>query len=208
MLTDLFSALDCNTINLSILLWLSPFILLSLLGMSFHQNNLMKTSQLSISGIHSEFRNDLVVLPSILFSLMMLLVIMNLIGLAPYTYGNTSGIWVAGSFALTIWLLVLVSGWVFKPDSSAAHLTPAGAPMALSPFLVLIETVSVLIRPLTLTVRLIANISAGHIILSLVANCLSSSSGFLTSFLLLLLNTVMMYLKCLFVLFSHTFFPY
>jgi len=66
-----------------------------------------------------------------------------------------------------------------------AHLTPSGAPVAVAPLLVLIETISVLIRPLTLTVRLIANIRAGHIVLSLVANCLTAIS----SLRMLLLNT-------------------
>lgn len=60
--------------------------------------------------------------------------------------------------------------------ASAAHLAPAGAPAALVPFLVLVETISILIRPLTLTVRLIANISAGHIVISLIANCLVRAS--------------------------------
>ena len=66
-----------------------------------------------------------------------------------------------------------------------AHLTPSGAPVAVAPLLVLIETISVLIRPLTLTVRLIANIRAGHIVLSLVANCLTA----VPSLRMLLLNT-------------------
>jgi F-type H+-transporting ATPase subunit a len=56
-------------------------------------------------------------------------------------------------------------------------LAPSGAPGALMPFLILIETISILIRPITLTVRLVANISAGHIILALLANVLSSSLG-------------------------------
>lgn len=56
------------------------------------------------------------------------------------------------------------------------------------PLLVLIETVRILIRPLTLTVRLIANIRAGHIVLSLLANCLTRLSG-VTLLSIMLLNT-------------------
>lgn len=49
-----------------------------------------------------------------------------------------------------------------------AHLVPLGCPTALMPFIVLIETIRLVIRPLTLAVRLAANIIAGHIILSLI----------------------------------------
>merc|ERR1711893_531541 len=48
--------------------------------------------------------------------------------------------------------------------------------IGLIPFLVLVETVRIIIRPLTLTVRLIANIRAGHIVMSLIANCLVRAS--------------------------------
>lgn len=65
-----------------------------------------------------------------------------------------------------------------------AHLAPIGAPSMLIPFLVIIETVSILIRPLTLTVRLLANISAGHIVLSIISRCLNSFS--ITIFIILI----------------------
>lgn len=69
-------------------------------------------------------------------------------------------------------------------SSVVAALLPAGAPPALSPFLVLVETVSLLVRPITLSVRLAANMSAGHIVLGLVGNyfagaCFRSSSVFI-----------------------------
>ena len=58
-----------------------------------------------------------------------------------------------------------------------AHLSPSGAPFALSPLLVLIETISIIIRPLTLTVRLVANITVGHIVSALVAVKLRAMRG-------------------------------
>jgi len=54
-------------------------------------------------------------------------------------------------------------------------LLPIGAPAALNPFLVIIETVSIMVRPITLSVRLTANIRAGHIVLTLIGNYLTTS---------------------------------
>ena len=141
-----------------------------------------------VSGIHSDVRKTIAPLSLFLFSLILFFISINLIGLAPYVYGVTRNLWAARSLALLLWGLLLVSGWQNNPSASAAHLAPAGAPGALVPFLVLIETVRILIRPLTLTVRLVANIRAGHIVLSLVANCLTRVSG-ISFLLILMLNT-------------------
>ena len=154
----------------------------------FGSKNHIITLSRVVSGVHSDIRKTISPLSLFLFTLILFLISINLIGLAPYVYGITRNLWTAGSLALLLWGLLLASGWQNNPAASAAHLAPAGAPGALVPFLVLIETVRVLIRPLTLTVRLIANIRAGHIILSLVANCLTRVSG-LSFLFMLILNT-------------------
>nr|YP_004934955.1 ATP synthase F0 subunit 6 [Peronia peronii]AEQ93872.1 ATP synthase subunit 6 [Peronia peronii] len=174
MTADLFSSLDgCQ----SMWSWLIPVMLF----FSFVINNSHGSSSVKIlllSAFTESKKETLLPLSLFLFSLMLFLVSLNLMGLVPYVYGATSALWAAGTLALTMWGLLILSGWSYNPKESAAHLAPAGAPAALVSFLVLVETVSILIRPLTLTVRLIANISAGHIVLSLVANCLTSLSLF------------------------------
>lgn len=75
--------------------------------------------------------------------------------------------------------------------ASIAHLLPDGAPDWLNPFLVLIETSRVIVRPLTLSFRLAANIRAGHIVLGLIR--IYSAAALLTSygaFLSLLATTI------------------
>lgn len=76
--------------------------------------------------------------------------------------------------AVVLWGLLIFSGYTYNFKKSLAHLCPSGAPILLIPLLVIIERISILIRPLTLTVRLVANIRAGHIILALTASALSS----------------------------------
>lgn len=170
MITDLFSALDgCARLPS----WITPIIFVAL----YFLNRTWLTNSFKIFLVvlssFSGGKGPLAPLPLILFSLIFFLVTGNLVGLTPFVYGPTSSLWFACSLAITLWGIILISGWIHSPKHSAAHLAPRGAPGALIPFLVLVETVSILIRPLTLTVRLVANISAGHIVLSLIANCLS-----------------------------------
>ena len=131
---------------------------------------------LSLRTTRDTNQKKLLPLPLFLFGLIFFLVQINLIGLTPLTYRGTSSLWTARRLALALWFALILSGWVKFPKESAAHLAPTGAPGALIPFLVLVETISMLIRPLTLTVRLIANIRAGHIVISLISNCLTSVS--------------------------------
>nr|YP_010735477.1 ATP synthase F0 subunit 6 [Deroceras laeve]WEI33068.1 ATP synthase F0 subunit 6 [Deroceras laeve] len=172
MMTDLFSSLDGAY---SIWSWLASI----LLTLTFSMNSswvwslpLMFLSRISSFWKGAQSFNPMKLL---LTGLMLFLIFNNLIGLTPYVYGVTSSLWFNSSLALLLWLSLLLSGMLNSPKQVIAHLAPSGAPMVLIPFLVIIETISIMIRPLTLTVRLVANISAGHIVLSLIANVLSSS---------------------------------
>lgn len=55
-------------------------------------------------------------------------------------------------------------------NDTIAHLTPIGTPSILIPFIVIIESIRIIIRPLTLAIRLTANIIAGHLLLTLLGN--------------------------------------
>nr|YP_009408658.1 ATP synthase F0 subunit 6 [Elysia cornigera]ANP26525.1 ATP synthase F0 subunit 6 [Elysia cornigera] len=180
MMVDLFSSLDCNQFGLmSYVVWILPLTITSSFFLSELWNiNPINLAKIPLSKNSETNQKKILPLPLFLFSLMFFLIQMNFIGLTPLTYSSTSSLWTASSLALTLWFALILSGWVKFPKESAAHLAPAGAPGALIPFLVFVETVSTLIRPLTLTVRLIANISAGHIVMSLISNCLTSVNLF------------------------------
>ena len=111
---------------------------------------------------------------NIVAGLFVFLIFLNLRGLIPYVFSPTSHLAVSLSLGLPLWLSLLVSGVFYRPPSVIAGLLPIGAPAPLNPFLVLIESVRILVRPITLSVRLMANIRAGHIVLTLVGNYLTA----------------------------------
>nr|ACV91785.1 ATPase 6 [Andigena cucullata] len=109
----------------------------------------------------------------ILTSLMTLLLLTNLLGLLPYTFTPTTQLSMNMALAFPLWLATLLTGLRNQPSISLGHLLPEGTPTPLIPALILIETTSLLIRPLALGVRLTANLTAGHLLIQLIATATS-----------------------------------
>nr|AUR26867.1 ATP synthase F0 subunit 6 [Manorina melanocephala] len=105
----------------------------------------------------------------ILTSLMVFLLLINLLGLLPYTFTPTTQLSMNLALAFPLWLATLLTGLRNQPSASLAHLLPEGTPTLLIPALILIETTSLLIRPLALGVRLTANLTAGHLLIQLIS---------------------------------------
>nr|YP_004021909.1 ATP synthase F0 subunit 6 [Crocodylus palustris]ACZ02711.1 ATP synthase F0 subunit 6 [Crocodylus palustris] len=104
-----------------------------------------------------------------LISLLTMLILNNLLGLLPYTFTPTTQLSMNMALALPLWLATVLVGLRSKPASSLAHLLPEGTPTPLIPILILIETISLLIRPIALAVRLTANLTAGHLLMHLIS---------------------------------------
>lgn len=107
---------------------------------------------------------------SVFSSLFLLLVGLNFMGLVPYVFSLTRHLAVNLSVSLPLWLGVVLMGVCYDFGGFLAHLQPVGSPAALNPFLCLIELVSTLVRPITLSVRLTANLSTGHILMALLGS--------------------------------------
>nr|NP_076835.1 ATP synthase F0 subunit 6 [Dinornis giganteus]AAK07720.1 ATPase subunit 6 [Dinornis giganteus] len=105
----------------------------------------------------------------ILSSLMTFLLLINLLGLLPYTFTPTTQLSMNMALAFPLWLATLLTGLRNQPSTSLAHILPEGTPTPLIPALILIETTSLLIRPLALGVRLTANLTAGHLLIQLIS---------------------------------------
>lgn len=123
-------------------------------------------------------------LNSILTALFIIIIVINLIGLVPYVFRISRHLIMTLILGLPLWLSLILSRAIHAPSSWAAGLLPGGAPDWLNPFLVIVETLRILVRPITLSFRLAANITAGHIILGLVAifaraRIFTSSSAFI-----------------------------
>nr|ATD83054.1 ATPase subunit 6 [Colaptes rupicola] len=130
----------------------------------------------------------------ILTSLMILLLSINLLGLLPYTFTPTTQLSMNMALAFPLWLATLLTGLRNQPSASLGHLLPEGTPTPLIPALILIETTSLLIRPLALGVRLTANLTAGHLLIQLISTATAAllsimpAVSILTSVVLLLLT--------------------
>nr|YP_009926837.1 ATP synthase F0 subunit 6 [Ptilorrhoa caerulescens]QNL16283.1 ATP synthase F0 subunit 6 [Ptilorrhoa caerulescens] len=105
----------------------------------------------------------------ILTSLMTFLILINLLGLLPYTFTPTTQLSMNLALAFPLWLATLLTGLRNQPSISLGHLLPEGTPTPLIPALIMIETTSLLIRPLALGVRLTANLTAGHLLIQLIS---------------------------------------
>nr|YP_010587748.1 ATP synthase F0 subunit 6 [Smittia aterrima]WAB46357.1 ATP synthase F0 subunit 6 [Smittia aterrima] len=193
MMTNLFSVFDPSTsvFNLS-LNWLSTFIGISLIPFSFWLlpsrinymwNNILIT-------LFKEFKtllgmNSMNGCSFIFISLFTLILFNNFLGLFPYIFTSTSHLTLTLTLALPLWLSFMMYGWLNNTQHMFAHLVPQGTPNALMPFMVCIETISNVIRPGTLAVRLTANMIAGHLLLTLMGNTGNSLSYFLLTFLII-----------------------
>uniref|UniRef100_UPI00315CFE1F ATP synthase F0 subunit 6 n=1 Tax=Protocobitis typhlops TaxID=3138616 RepID=UPI00315CFE1F len=105
----------------------------------------------------------------LLTSLMVFLITTNMLGLLPYTFTPTTQLSLNMGFAVPLWLATVLIGMRNQPTNTLGHLLPEGTPIPLIPILIIIETISLFIRPLALGVRLTANLTAGHLLIQLIA---------------------------------------
>nr|UXB58320.1 ATP synthase F0 subunit 6 [Pomoxis nigromaculatus]WNX94275.1 ATP synthase F0 subunit 6 [Pomoxis nigromaculatus] len=127
-------------------------------------------------------------------SLMLFLIMLNMLGLLPYTFTPTTQLSLNMGFAVPLWLATVIIGMRNQPTIALGHLLPEGTPTPLIPILIIIETISLFIRPLALGVRLTANLTAGHLLIQLIATAafvllpLMPTVAILTATLLFLLT--------------------
>nr|AXS66379.1 ATP synthase F0 subunit 6 [Curculionoidea sp. 7 KM-2017] len=182
MMANLFSSFDPSTSILNFN-WLSSFLFLLIVPPMFWliPSRLSMMWILMISLLHKEFKilikNKNFNGSTILFiSLFTFILMNNFLGLFPYIFTSSSHLIFTLTLSLPLWLTLMIYGWTLNTNHMFAHLVPQGAPNALLPFLVIVESISNMIRPGTLAIRLTANMIAGHLLLTLLGNSGSSLS--------------------------------
>nr|YP_010248698.1 ATP synthase F0 subunit 6 [Hydropsyche fryeri]QTT57956.1 ATP synthase F0 subunit 6 [Hydropsyche fryeri] len=188
MMNNLFSTFDPSSmLNLN-LNWISSMIIFIFFPLNFWliPNRMIMFYNLIYKFINLEINNLLKLKSfkgnSIFFlSIFFMMFFNNFMGLFPYIFTSTSHLIFNLSFSLPIWLTLMFFGWLNKTQNMFSHLIPNGTPIILMPFMVLIETISNMIRPGTLAVRLTANMIAGHLLITLLSsNGVNLSSIFIS----------------------------
>nr|YP_009743814.1 ATP synthase F0 subunit 6 [Ambulyx substrigilis]QIE12575.1 ATP synthase F0 subunit 6 [Ambulyx substrigilis] len=178
MMSNLFSIFDptTNLFNLSIN-WMSTLLGLMFLPYKFWfmPNRHFMIWNFILNKLHNEFKtllkNNYFNGSTLIFiSLFSFILFNNFLGLFPYIFTSTSHLTLTLSISLPLWLSFMLYGWINNYQHMFIHMIPQGTPTILMPFMVLIETISNIIRPGTLAVRLTANMIAGHLLMTLLSS--------------------------------------
>jgi len=106
----------------------------------------------------------------LVFSLFMFICISNVIGIIPYTFTVSSHLIVTGALALLVFFIVLIYGFYKNGLKFFKLFVPSGVPIYILPLVVFIEVISFFLKPVSHSVRLFANMLAGHIALKVFAS--------------------------------------
>nr|YP_009675760.1 ATP synthase F0 subunit 6 [Aphis citricidus]QDD68875.1 ATP synthase subunit 6 [Aphis citricidus] len=175
MTTNLFNIFDPSTTILNLELnWISSLIIITLMpNFLWTLPNRIKWMMLKIFNM---LNNEMLMLykmkkiksPSFLFiSLFMFIFFNNFFSLFPYIFSSSSHMVFSISLALPFWFFFIILSMYKNMKNMIAHLIPLNTPIYLAPFMTIIETLSIIIRPISLAIRLTANLIAGHLLMTL-----------------------------------------
>nr|YP_010352973.1 ATP synthase F0 subunit 6 [Tropostreptus austerus]UOF70456.1 ATP synthase F0 subunit 6 [Tropostreptus austerus] len=178
MMTSLFSIFDPSTQIMSLSLnWISISLVFIMIPVVYWLAPTRSSTffNLITSTLKKEFSTllgptNFLGSTTMIMSLFLFILLNNSMGLFPYIFTATSHPMLTVTLALPLWVALMLYGWINHTLHMLAHLVPQGTPPALTVFMVCIESISNLIRPLTLSVRLAANMIAGHLLMTLLGN--------------------------------------
>nr|QNT26899.1 ATP synthase F0 subunit 6 [Trigonopterus ancora] len=193
MMANLFSPFDPVTIYSFSMNWSSSTIMFFLIpALYWIAPSRWMTIWLTVTlQIHKELKilikNSNYIGSTLIFSsLLILIMINNFMGLFPYLFTCSSHLNFTLYLSIPLWLSFMIFGWINNTINMLAHLVPQGAPKILLPFLVIIETISNIIRPGTLAIRLTANMIAGHLLITLLSKSGTSLSLYMLNLLIII----------------------
>lgn len=171
-------------------------LLLFLPILSMRNSNKMSRYQAALELLYDMIRDMLFgiapkdkskVFAPLIFSLFIFVLSCNLFGLLPMSFTVTSHIAVVFFLAVIVLIFVTTVGFIRQGVGYLSIFLPKGVPLVMAPFLVMIELFAYLARPVGLSIRLTANMTAGHIVLKVLAG-FAMISGFFGVFPIALLT--------------------
>jgi F-type H+-transporting ATPase subunit a len=174
---DLFG-LDASFTNSSLFMVIAFFVIIGFLTYAMNSRSLVPGRMQSVAELTYEFVANMVYENTgkdgmkyfpFVFSLFIFVLVLNMLGMIPYSFTVTSHIVVTFALAALVFIVVTGIGFARHGLSFLKLFKPEGLPTALVPIIVPIELISYLIRPISLSVRLFANMMAGHTLLKVFA---------------------------------------
>jgi len=175
---------DLSFTNSSLYMFIATFLIIAFMIIATRKKSLIPSRvQTCAEGIFN-FINDLIkgsigdegqkFFP-LIFSLFTFVLMCNFLGMTPYSFTSTSQVAVTLSIALMCFLIITIYAIIRNGIGGFIHMfLPSGVPLWMAPLIFLIELFSFLIRPITLSVRLFANMVAGHVLLKVIAGFIIS----------------------------------
>nr|WCJ52979.1 ATP synthase F0 subunit 6 [Aphis aurantii] len=175
MTTNLFNIFDPSTtiINLE-MNWISTLMIIMFIPnflwilpnrinwLMFKMFNMLNNEMLML------YKMKKIKSPTFLFiSLFLFILLNNFFSLFPYIFSSSSHMVFSITLALPFWFFFIIFSMCKNTKNMIAHLIPLNTPIYLAPLMTIIETMSIIIRPMSLSIRLTANLIAGHLLMTL-----------------------------------------
>nr|CAC27823.1 ATP synthase A chain subunit 6 [Cinara cupressi] len=206
MMMNLFNIFDPSTMIFNLELnWLSTLMIIMLTpNFLWIMPNRIKTI---LNYILNMLNNEMLMLhkktfksPSFMFiSLFLFIFLNNFLSLFPYIFSSSSHMIFAMTLALPFWMFFIIMSMYNNSKNMIAHLIPINTPMILAPLMTIIETMSIFIRPISLAIRLTANMIAGHLLMTLL------NFNSMMMIILLIQMFMMMFEMCVAIIQSYVF---
>nr|QXT59938.1 ATP synthase membrane subunit 6 [Euceraphis caerulescens] len=207
MTTNLFNIFDPSTMILKLELnWMSTILVIMLMP-NFLWIMPNRINWL-FNKIYNSLNNEMLMLyktkniksPSFLFiTLFMFIFLNNFLSLFPYIFSSSSHMVFSMTLAMPFWLFFIIMSMIKNTKNMIAHLIPMNTPIYLAPLMTIIETMSIFIRPFSLSIRLTANMIAGHLLMTLL------NSNSMMIIILMIQMFMMMFELCVAMIQSYVF---
>nr|YP_010516616.1 ATP synthase F0 subunit 6 [Spinibdella lignicola]UXN44117.1 ATP synthase F0 subunit 6 [Spinibdella lignicola] len=116
---------------------------------------------------------------TILLMIFYLILMLNFFSMFPFNWTLTAHLTFCAPMALISWLAIFLFNWTFMYMKMITHSVPSNTPYSLLNFMIIIEMISNMIRPITLSIRLTANMVAGHLLLNLMGSVKMNQFNFM-----------------------------